>query len=135
MFVVVFLIGPKKLTVVPEHFIFDLDERKLKNLGVNSNQRYRIYFSEEWFQNQIERVNLEQEFIPNFNLPATDMYPLPDNVVEAVFVGHMRKFESKNHEQFILFLCFNNICSQIFFRHIRRSNAFCSISATSAGSL
>lgn len=101
MFVVVFLSGPKKLTVVPENFIFDLNERKLKNLGVNSNQRYRIYFSKGWFQNQINGVNLEHEFIPNFRLPATNVYPLPDNVAEAVFFGYMRKLECKTQKKFI----------------------------------
>lgn len=95
MFVIVFLSGPKQLTVIPEEFIFDLDERKLKNLGCNRNQSQRIYFSKEWFQNQIDGINLEKKFTPNFNLPASSIYPMPNDVEEAVYIANLRKFESK----------------------------------------
>lgn len=37
-FAVVYLIKPKKHIVVPENFIFDRNDIKLKNYGVNSNQ-------------------------------------------------------------------------------------------------
>lgn len=93
MFVVVYLSVPKKLTVVPEEFIFDLNQKKLKNNGCNRNQVQRIYFSKAWFQNQIDGANLEQIFIPNFDLTASSIYPLPDNVTEAVFRGYLRRFE------------------------------------------
>lgn len=95
MFVLVFLPGPKQLTVIPEEFIFDLNERKLKNFGCNRNQMQRIYFSKEWFQNHVDGINMGKKFTPNFNLPASTVYPLPNNLDEAVFLAHLRKFESK----------------------------------------
>lgn len=101
MFVVVYLTGPKKLTVIPEKFIFDLNERKLKNYGCNSNQSQRIYFSQQWFQNQIDKINLDQEFTPNFDLRASSVYPLPNTVNEAVFVALLKKFESKMPKKYI----------------------------------
>lgn len=104
MFVVVYLVGPKKLTVVPEEFIFDLNQRKLKNFGCNSNQVHRIYFSKEWYQNQTDGVNLQEKFEPNFNLRPRNVYPLPDNETEAVFLGYLRKFEGMYHELLFNFI-------------------------------
>lgn len=106
MFVVVFLSGPKKLTVIPEEFIFELNEKKLKNFGCNSNQAYRIYFSKEWFLNQVHEINLGKIFISNFNLPVSDVHPLPNDIVAAVFKAHLRKFEVKRQCHFFLNLFF-----------------------------
>lgn len=100
MFVVVFLTVPKKITVIPEEFILDLNERSLKNYGCNSNQSRRIFFSKEWFQNQVDGVNLDKKFTPNFNLPASNVYPLPNDVDDGVYIAHLRKFEGTAFHSF-----------------------------------
>lgn len=45
-FAVAYLIAPKKHVVVPENYIFDLNEAKLRNYGVNSNQTHKVFWSE-----------------------------------------------------------------------------------------
>lgn len=96
MFVVVFSREPKCSTVIPEEFILDLNQKSLKNNGVNRNQDRRIYFSKEWFENQTAKINLEQPFEPNFNLPLNNVYPLPNNVEEACYIGRLIKFEGNS---------------------------------------
>lgn len=93
MFVIVYLRVPKCYTVVPEEFIMDLKEKNVKNYGINRNQARRIYFSKEWFENQTNKVNLDQQFVPNFHLPCTALYPLANDVAETNFEGHMILFE------------------------------------------
>lgn len=46
VFAVAYLIAPKTHIVVPENYIFDLNEAKLKNYGVNSNQTHKVFWSE-----------------------------------------------------------------------------------------
>lgn len=93
MLIVEYLQEAKNYTVVPEEFIYLLDERSLKNNGVNSNQSRLIYFSNNAYKN-LEQ-NVEQTFKPNFNLPITSVYPLPDYLMETCFKGRMYAFESK----------------------------------------
>lgn len=93
MFIVVYLKDVKAHTVIQEQFVLGLVEKNLKNYGCNTNQIRRIYFSKVWLQNQIDKVNLDQNFVPNFNLPATKVYPLPNNVTETVFLAYLKKFE------------------------------------------
>lgn len=91
--------GEKKLvhqfTVVPQKFVLGLKSKDVKNMGKNAVQRRRIYFSKEWFENQEKRINLGKQFIPNFNLPVSNIYPLPNNVVEAVFYGYTNHYDGK----------------------------------------
>lgn len=105
MLIVVYLHEAKQYTVVPEEFIFCLDERSLKNYGVNSNQTRLIYFSKEAYE-KLEQ-NVKQTFAPNFNLPVTNVYPLPDNLEETCFKGHMYAFESKFFYNITLFFLRN----------------------------
>lgn len=93
MFVVVFLRDANCYTVVPEEFILDVNEKTVKNYGINRNQHRRIFFSKEWFENQVIKVNLEQQFVPNFDLPYTAVYPLPIHMGETCYIGRMIKFE------------------------------------------
>lgn len=93
MFVVVYLRDAQCSTVIPEEFILDLNQKTLKNNGINRNQNRRIFFSKEWFENQEKKINLDQQFEPNFDLPISNEYPLADNVAEACFIGRLIKFE------------------------------------------
>lgn len=96
MLLVVYLYEAERYTVVPEEFVFQLNERSLKMNGVNTNQNRRIYFSTECFEILQQNGNVEQ-FKPNFNLPITKIYPLPDNLMETCFYGRMYCFEGKNY--------------------------------------
>lgn len=93
MLIIVYLQDAKKHTVVPEEFIFGLNEKNLKNNGVNSNQTRLIYFSKDVYE-KLQR-NEEQDFIPKFDLPVTNVYPLPDALAETCFKGRLYGFESK----------------------------------------
>ena len=97
MLVVVYLQDPKKYTVVPESFIYDLNERSLKNRGVNRNQSRLIYFSQECFENMQANENVDEEIGPNFHCPITMEYPLPFNLVETCFIGRMICFEGEKN--------------------------------------
>lgn len=98
LFVVIFLRDANCATVVPEEFILDLDQKALKNNGVNRNQDRRLYFSKEWLENQKNEINLDKKFQPNFELPIMKVYPLPDNIDEACYIARMIKFEGKTFE-------------------------------------
>lgn len=96
MLVVVYLQDAKRYTVVPESFIYDLNEKNLKNLGVNRNQSRLIYFSQYLFENLQANENLDEQFEPNFHCPITKVYPLP----ETCFIGRMICFEGENSLDF-----------------------------------
>lgn len=97
MLVIVYLQDSKKYTVVPESFIYSLDERSLKNRGLNRNQSRLIYFSQLCFENMQANENLDEEIGPNFHCPITVEYPLPLNLVETCFIGRMIRFEGKKY--------------------------------------
>lgn len=95
MLVVIYLMDAKRHTIVPEHFIYSLNEKNLKNRGVNSNQNRLIYFSKDCFEKLGQNVNVKQMYAPKFHLPVTKVYPLPNNLVETCFIGRMYNFEGK----------------------------------------
>lgn len=97
MLVIVYLQDSKKYTVVPESFIYDLDERSLKNRGLNRNQSRLIYFSQLCFENMQANENLDEEIGPKFHCPITVEYPLPLNLMETCFIGRMICFEGKKY--------------------------------------
>lgn len=96
MFVSVFLIEPRVHIVIPEKFVYELNRMNLYNLGLNSNQNRRIFFSSELFEAQKngEPVNVD-EYVPNFSLPITAEYPLANNTVETCFIARLKKFWGK----------------------------------------
>lgn len=94
MFVIVYLVESKAHTVIPQEFIFKLNQENLCNDGVNSNQHRLIYFSKEIFdllQNGVD----PQAFVPKFYIPVTNAYPLPDGVVETCFIARLKNFWGK----------------------------------------
>lgn len=97
MLVVVYLSEAKNYTVVPEEFIYQLNERTLKNLGLNQNQNRLIYFSADVFE-KLERKKVFKTPQPNFNLEVSSAYPLPNVLNETCFIGRLIKFEGKQIE-------------------------------------
>lgn len=93
MFVDIFLIDAKAHTVVPKQFVLGLVEVNLLNSGVNQNQNRLIYFSSDLFDLFMngENPNL-LEFIPNFDLEVTTVYPPPDNLRATCYRGRLMKF-------------------------------------------
>lgn len=89
MFVVVYLVDAKAHIIVPEKFIFGLDEERLKNVGRNSNFQYKIF----WAESAIDANGVPNaEFLPDFNLPKSTAFPPND---EACYVGKLKKFFSE----------------------------------------
>lgn len=95
MFVVVYLCDAKKHTIIPEEFVYILNQKSLKNCGVNSNQNRRIYFSSEWFREYEQKLSPKREYEPKFDLDITNVYPLPNDLIETCFVARLYCFEGK----------------------------------------
>lgn len=89
MFVVVFLVDPKVHVIVPEEFIFNLDEQSLKNVGKNGNFKYKVFYAE----NCIDENGIQNyECVPNFNLADCIEFP---PVGEACYIGKLKRFFSE----------------------------------------
>lgn len=126
MLIIVFLQEAKKYTVVPEEFVYGLDEKSLKNNGVNSNQTRLIYFSKDIYEKL--KQNVQQKLEPKFYLPITNLYPLPADLTETCFKGRLYGFECKFLENIEMILnekygkiCFanqKNVSSCKLNRHI-----------------
>lgn len=41
-----FLVDPEVYVIVPEKFIFNLDEQSLKNVGEDGNFKYKVFYAE-----------------------------------------------------------------------------------------
>lgn len=93
MFVTVFLIEPRVHIVIPEKFVYELNQMNLYNLGLNSNQNRRVFFSSELFEalRNGEAMQVDK-YVPNFTLPISVEYPLPHNMLETCFVARLKKF-------------------------------------------
>lgn len=97
MFVAVYLLASQKHTVVPTEFVMDLNQVSLNNYGVNPNQSQRIYFSKVLFDAYVKGEDTSHiDYAPNFNLPVSEIYPLPDGLSEACFYGRLKKFFGKS---------------------------------------
>lgn len=93
MFVTVFLVEARAHTVIPARFVYDLNQMNLFNLGLNSNQARRIYFSKNLFEAlKNGDVIQENEIEPNFNLPTSVDYPLKNGALETCFIARLKKF-------------------------------------------
>lgn len=93
LFVVVYLVEPKKRIILPENFIYDLCEVSLKNNGRNSNHKYLIY----WSKNAIGDGSFAPDFKiePNFDAPLSHIYPPENDVIEACYIAQIKLFVGK----------------------------------------
>lgn len=82
-FVVVYLIGARELAVVPEVWIKDLNNAKLKNNGKNSNLDFLVYWSATGGHANSTRQ-------PNFGAPLVVQYY--DTIEEVCYMCRVKKF-------------------------------------------
>lgn len=75
MFVVVLIKSLKRYVVVPEEWVFDINEQSLKNNGVNRNRNVLMFWSENGIGNDNEP---DHEYKPNFTLKKETVFPPPD---------------------------------------------------------
>lgn len=80
-FVVVYLLRARQFVIVPENWVSDLNNAKLKNKGCNSNQDFLVYCS---FRN--DEAILDNE--PNFSAQLTATY---NGTVDACFICRVKK--------------------------------------------
>lgn len=101
LLVVVQLVKPKKRIIVPENFVYDLDEEKLKNVGKNGNVTYKVYWSKAALGD--EKYAPNEQLIPNFNAAWCEIYPPNDDLVEACYKARIITFYSKCQFFFLRF--------------------------------
>lgn len=94
LFVVVQLIKPKTRIVVPESFIYDLNEESLKNNGCNHNFSYLIYWSKHALGDGSNTP--DTNWVPNFNAPLSDVYPPENDLAEVCYKGALKHFFGKH---------------------------------------
>lgn len=82
-FVVVYLIGAREFAVVPDTWVQDLNNAKLKNNGKNSNLDFLAYWSAT-----DGHANLNRK--PNFAAPIVDQYH--DTTDEVCYLSRVKKF-------------------------------------------
>lgn len=93
MFVTAYLYGANMQTVIPQKFIYELNRENLFNKGVNPHQKRRIFFSQELFDLLESGENVDIcNYNPNFDLPITSVYPLPNGLKETCFFARLYKF-------------------------------------------
>lgn len=93
-FALVRLDDVKKHVVVREDFVYDLNQEKLKNYGVNRNQKYRVFWS-----------NDEKCQTANFNANLSSVHPPIEN--EACYNATLYRFYCKFY--FVLLFIFQII--------------------------
>lgn len=92
MYVTVYLKVPKVYIVVPEKWLFDIDEEKLKNKGVNSNQNTRIFWSSIGVDNHGRPCS---DYAPKFHIDEAKEYPPEKGLKEACYIGRTKSYYSE----------------------------------------
>lgn len=92
MFAVVLLKIPKKYVVVPEVWIYDINEEKLKNNGVNRNQDVLVFWSEDGIDEN-DRPNSSIE--PNFDSEILSIHPPTNGITEDCYIGRVIRYYGK----------------------------------------
>lgn len=98
-FVVVYLIRAREFVVVPENWVQDLSNAKLKNNGRNSNQDFLIFWSAIDGEPNLHRV-------VNFNATLDSVYY--STVNEVCYLGRIKKFFGKKLKKIILYSDFRH---------------------------
>lgn len=96
MYVTIYLFDAKHHTVIPKEYVYDLVDVNLFNRGINRNQNHLIYFSQDVFElfKNGENPNL-LDYPPNFGLPVSQVYPLPNDVRSACYICRLYCFWCK----------------------------------------
>lgn len=68
MFYAAFLIKPHKNVAIPVNWVYQHDKQwpKFVNMGLNPNQKHRVFFTDKWIENR-EPI---QNYVPDFDLDA-----------------------------------------------------------------
>lgn len=90
MFVVIVLAESKFHLIVPEQWVYDLNEFKLRNWGVNSNQKHLVYWNRTVFDTFLNEPKTDIQ--PNFDAEIRSVFGTKD---ECCFHGYLIKFWSK----------------------------------------
>lgn len=91
MFVVVFVKSVKKKFIVPEQWIYGVDEESLKNNGVNSNKSVLIFWSDSIDADGYP----DATFTPNFTAPNSMKFPPPKPNKQACYVGRSTQYHGE----------------------------------------
>lgn len=100
--VVVLRTEPKQHCVVPEKYIYGLDELqdKLKTWGINNKCDHLIFWKRTFLDDSVAPTSDEN---PNFQLmPRADFPPSPE-INSACYLARVKRFFSEY--KFLLFLC------------------------------
>lgn len=93
--VVVYLKVPKVHVVIPDNWIYRLNESKLRNYGVNTNQDHRLFWSND-------AVNDDEmpdyAYTPNFDAPLSNVFP---PLEDSCYIGRVKKFYG-NFQSYLL---------------------------------
>lgn len=93
MFVVIHLLKSNKRIIIPENFIFDLCEQRLKNSGCNTNHKYLIFWSKNAIGDGENVPDIHCK--PNFKAPVSSIFPPANDAIEACYEAQLRCFFSK----------------------------------------
>lgn len=94
MFVVVYIKSANKYVVVPEKWIFDINQELLKNKGVNGNRDVLVF----WSLDGLVDDKPNEEFAPNFHLEKAQAFPLPSGVKEACYIARLVRYFGKKND-------------------------------------
>lgn len=96
VYATIYLPDAKHHTVIPKEYVYDLVDVNLFNRGINRNQNHLIFFSQDVFDlfKDGENPNL-LEYPPNFRLPVTKVYPLPNGEQSACYICRLYFFWRK----------------------------------------
>lgn len=82
MFITAFIVSVKKNVIIPEEWVFDVNQELLKNKGVNSNRNVLIY----WSKSAIGNDGIPNAMhVPNFS--ATKSVVFPPTTDEACYLA------------------------------------------------
>lgn len=92
--VVVLLTKPQQHVIVPEKYIYGLDEleSELKTWGVNNQHKHLIFWKRSFLNDDVAPDSIDQA---NFHVEVHDVFPPPPEVDTACFFGRVKRFFCK----------------------------------------
>lgn len=91
MFVVVYIKSAEKYVVIPEKWVYNVNQELLKNKGVNRNRDILVF----WSLNGLVDDKPNLEYPPNFHIEKSQEFPLPAGVREACYIARPIRYISK----------------------------------------
>lgn len=92
-YAVVLLVKSRKKIVIPEGWIKDLTGAKLKNYGVNANQKFLIFWSNDKVSGAVTGEGIPNlAFEPNFSAPLREAFDID---IVACYISNVIKYFGK----------------------------------------